>query len=217
MYQSDLDDVSKAILKAIQESGELGFNELCRILKKNASRNTIRKRLSELVEKGYVEEKKGRKGQRTILKATATLKAMKSFTSKINHLYTLVERLVKEKREFWELFNIKNDVDLAFEMLEFEVLKANLPRGAKKDLLFDLIESREKARKLISSNLVELKTTEIEKAEKELLEAAKRSGLYIRHAYEEVVKQLENLLREGSLTIDDEHTTKKGHERLAIP
>ncbi|MEM2614181.1 MAG: winged helix-turn-helix transcriptional regulator [Nitrososphaerota archaeon] len=197
MYQSSLDEVSKAILKVIQESGELGFNELCRILKKNASRITIRKRLSELVEKGYVEEKRGRKGQRTILKATATLKAMGSFTLKINHLYTLVERLVKEKREFGELFNIKNNVDLAFEMLEFEVLKADLPRGTKKDLLFDLIESQEKARKLISSTLVELKTPEIEELEKELLEATKRAGLYIRHTYEEVVKQLENLLKEG--------------------
>ncbi|MEM3955424.1 MAG: winged helix-turn-helix transcriptional regulator [Candidatus Bathyarchaeia archaeon] len=200
MYQSGLDEISRAILRAIQESGELGFNELCRILKKNASRNTIRKRLSDLINKGYVEEKKGRKGQKAILKATATLEAMKSFTSKINHLYTLVERLVKEKREYGELFNIKNNVDLAFEMLEFEVLKANLPRGAKKDLLFDLIESREKARKLISSNLVELKTPDIEKAEKELLEAAKRAGLSFKQTYEEVVKQLENLLKEGSLT-----------------
>ncbi|MEM3383788.1 MAG: hypothetical protein QXL52_06310 [Nitrososphaerales archaeon] len=84
--------------------------------------------------------------------------------------------------------------------MEFEVLKANLPRDAKKDLVFDLIESREKARKLVSSTLIKLKTLEIEKAEKELVEAAKRAGLSIRQTYEEIVKQLEDLLTERSLT-----------------
>ncbi|MEM3881435.1 MAG: hypothetical protein QXD19_06785 [Candidatus Bathyarchaeia archaeon] len=200
MYQSDLDEVSKAILRAVQEREELGFNELCRILAGKASRNTVRKRLIDLINKGYVEEKKGRRGQRAVLKATATLKAREGFTSKINHLSSLVEKLVKEKRKFNELWDIRGSVDLAFEMLEFEVLKANLPRDAKKDLIFDLIETREKARKLISSTLIKLKTPEIEKAEKELVEAAKRAGHSIRQTYEEVVRHLENLLKESSPT-----------------
>ncbi len=200
VYQSDLDEVSKAILKTVQEGEELGFNELCRRLKENASRNTIRKRLSELIRKGYVEEKTGRRGQRAVLKATATLRAREGFTSKINHLYSLVEKLVKEKRKFRELWDIRDNVELAFEMLEFEVLKANLPKDAKKDLVFDLIESREKARKLISSTLIKLKTPEIEKAEKEFVEAAKRVGHPIKQTYEEVIKQLENLLTKSSPT-----------------
>ncbi|MEM3697412.1 MAG: hypothetical protein QXZ02_03045 [Candidatus Bathyarchaeia archaeon] len=200
MYQSNLDDISKAILRAVQESEELGFNELCRKLKGTASKHTIRKRLSDLIRKGYVEEKKGRRGQRAVLKATATLRAREGFTSKINHLSSLVEKLVKGKKEFGELWNLRDNVDLAFEMLEFEILKADLPRNAKKDLVFDLIETREKARKLISATLIKLKTSEIEKVEKELVEAAARVGLSIRQTYEEVVEQLENLLKESSPT-----------------
>ncbi|MEM2567525.1 MAG: hypothetical protein QXH20_03525 [Candidatus Bathyarchaeia archaeon] len=200
MYQSDLDDVSKAILRAVQEGKELGFNELCRKLAGKASRNTVRKRLIDLINKGYVEEKKGRRGQRVVLKATATLKAREGFTSKINHLFSLVENLVKKQREIGEIWDIRDNVDLAFEMLEFEVLKAELPKDAKKDLVFDLIETREKARKLISAALIKLKTPEIEKAEKELVEAAKRAGHSFRRTYEEVVKQLENLLTRSSPT-----------------
>ncbi|MCS7114080.1 MAG: winged helix-turn-helix domain-containing protein [Candidatus Bathyarchaeota archaeon] len=192
-----MDNISKAILKAVQETGELGFNELCRRLKGNASRNTIRKRLSDLVKKGYVEEKRGRRGQRAVLKATTTLKAREGFISKINHLSGLVERLVKEKREFGELWDLRYNAELAFEMLEFEVLKANLPRDAKRDLVFDLIESREKARKLISSTLIKLKTPEIEKAEKEFVESAKRLGHPTKQTYEEIIKQLESGTRKS--------------------
>lgn len=188
VYQ--MNNIKWRILETIRKAGELGFNELCEKLTNEASRNTVRKRLDELIREGYVEERKGRRGQKAILRASETSKKMDELYSKINHLSTLVAKLTSEKRNFGELWGVKERAALAFEILEREALECELPKKAKKDLVFTVIEARENAHKLIISGLLNLKTDEIREVEKSLLEAAAKLGIKTR-TYDEIIRDLE--------------------------
>jgi len=146
--------------------------------------------LDGLIRDKYVEEIKGRKGKKAVFRATETLRVRQGLISKIDHLSRLIYKLASENREIGELLELRDNAELAFQMLELEILKSELPRNSKKDLIFDLVEAREGARKLISSALVNLKTDEIRKVEMCLLEAAKKLGHKI-PTYEEIVRRLE--------------------------
>jgi DNA-binding Lrp family transcriptional regulator len=185
-----LDNIERRILETIRKAGELGFNELCEELRNEASRNTVRKKLDELIRDGYVEERKGRRGQKSILTPTETSKKMSEVYSKINHLYDLVAKLVREKKEFKELWRLRECAEDAFDTLEHEVLKCELPKKAKNDVVLTLLERRESVNKLILSALLNLETDEIREAKKGLLEAAAKVGIKTR-TYDEIIRELE--------------------------